>query len=102
MISDKEKSVLLKLKERILTLTDILDFRLFGSRVRKEYATDSDYDILVVVPSLSFELKRKIREIVWEVGYEHDMFISALIVNRKEWNESPLRLSPIKISIEKI
>ena len=101
MITVEEKEVLSDLKEKLLSLTDLLEFRLFGSRARDEHTSDADYDVLIVVPMLTSALKRKIREVIWEVGYQHDMFISALIVSKQEWYESPLRVSPIKRMIEK-
>lgn len=101
MITPVEKKVFVGLKNNLLELTDILEIKLFGSRARMDHSSDSDYDILIVVPSLSAELKNRIREMVWETGFEHDMFISALIVSRKEWYESPLKVSPIKKAIER-
>ena len=101
MLTPEEKKILGGLKNNLLKLTDILEIKLFGSRTRVDHSHDSDYDILIVVPTLSHRLKKKIREMVWETGFEHDMFISALIVSRKEWYESPLKVSPIKKAIEK-
>ena len=100
MITAQEKKVLMELKQRLLSLSDIVELKLFGSRARENHDPQSDYDILIVVPELSSELKDKIREVIWEVGFANDMFISSLIVSKHEWYESPLRVSPIKSAIE--
>jgi predicted nucleotidyltransferase len=100
MITAQEKKVLMELKQRLLSLSDIVELKLFGSRARENYDPQSDYDILIVVPELSSELKDNIREVIWEVGFANDMFISSLIVSKHEWYESPLRVSPIKSAIE--
>ena len=101
MLTIQEKKVLSELKISILKLSDMAELRLYGSRARGDNDSESDFDILVVVPGLTKELKDTIRDIVWEKGFDNDMFISALIVNKQDWYESPLRVSPIKKSIER-
>lgn len=57
----------------------------FGSRVRKDFAPDSDLDLCVIVERLN----RKVRDLVfacaWEVGFKADMVIVPVIFTRKEW-----------------
>lgn len=84
-----------KLKERLSGAVQLVDFRVFGSRARGDAEEYSDMDVFVEVEYLDKQLKKKIREIVWEVGFENSVYISPLIFTRHEIEDSPLRASPI-------
>jgi len=84
-----------KLKERLSEVVELLDFRVFGSRARGNADEYSDLDVFIEVEYLDKQLKRRIREIVWEVGFENSIYISPLIFTRKEIEDSPMRSSPI-------
>lgn len=84
-----------KLKKRLSEVVSIVDFKVFGSRARGDDGEFSDMDVFVEVESLDKELKNKIYEIAWEVGFEHFIVISPLLFTRYEIEESPMRVSPI-------
>lgn len=84
-----------KLKERLSEAVQLVDFRVFGSRARGNAEEYSDMDVFVEVEYLDKQLKRRIREIVWEIGFENSVYISSLIFTRYEIEDSPLRASPI-------
>ena len=52
-------------------------------------------DVSIVVSSLDKEVKKKIYDIVWEVGFENYIVISPLIFITDELENSPLRSLPI-------
>lgn len=83
------------LKEKLSEVVCLVDFRVFGSRARDDEDEYSDMDVFLEVESLDKELKEKILDIVWEVGFEHFIFISPLIFTRDEVEKSPLKASPI-------
>ena len=84
-----------QLKERLSAIVSIIDFRVFGSRARGEEEEYSDMDVFIEVEHIDKGLEAKIHHIVWEVGFEHSVYISPLIFTRHEIEESPLRASPI-------
>jgi uncharacterized protein len=91
----KDYEIARELKERLAEVIQLIDFRVFGSRacgVEDEY---SDMDVFIEIESLNKELKKQIREIIWEVGFKNSIYISPLIFTRYEIEESPLRASPI-------
>lgn len=83
------------LKARLSEVVQLVDFRVFGSRARGDAEEYSDMDIFIEVEYLDKQLKRRIREIVWEIGFENSVYISPLIFTRYEIEDSPLRASPI-------
>lgn len=91
-----DRRIALELKEKITQFTPILDFRMFGSRARGDNDDDSDMDIFIAVETLDRELREKITDTAWEVGYLNDfLHISPLIFTRYEIEESPMRASSI-------
>ena len=88
-----------ELKERLSKIVRLVDFRVFGSRARGDKDEYSDMDIFIEVEYLDTQLKKQIRDITWEIGFENSTYISPLIFTRYEIEDSPLRASPIVQSI---
>lgn len=96
----KDRQIAEELKKRLSAAVKLLDFRVFGSRIRGDADEYSDMDVFLEVESLDAEIKALIKEIVWEVGFDNYLVISSLIFTRDELENSPLRVSPIIRSIE--
>lgn len=94
-MEQRDYEIAKKLKGRLSETVQLIDFRIFGSRARGNSDKYSDMDIFLEVESLNKELKEKIFDTVWEVGFEHFIFISSLIFTRDEIEKSPLKASPI-------
>lgn len=95
----KDHEIAVQLKVRLAEAVRLLDFRLFGSRARGDADEYSDLDVFIEVEAVDEEIKQKIRDIAWEVGYEHLIHISPLVFSRYDVEESPLRASPIIANI---
>lgn len=91
----KDYEIAKKLKKRLSETTNVLDFRVFGSRVKDTQHEHSDMDVYVEVDYLDKELSEKILDIVWEVGFENYVVISPLVCTKEEVENTPLRSSPI-------
>lgn len=98
-MTERDLKIAETLKQRLSEVARLLDFRVFGSRARGEDDEYSDMDIFIEVESLNLQLRERIADIVWEVGLENSLVISALIYTREEVENSPLRASPIVESI---
>lgn len=94
-MTGKDYQVAKELKDRLSSIADIVDFRVFGSRARGDADEFSDMDVFIEVESLDKPLKGTISEVVWEVGFENSIYISPLVFTRHEIEDSPLRASPI-------
>jgi len=95
-IHDRDLQIARKLKNRLSSVVSLVDFKVFGSRARGDADEYSDLDVFIEVETLNKELKDKISDIAWEVGFYNDcIHISPLIFTRYEIEESPLRISSI-------
>ena len=99
-MKDKDRDVALELKNRLAGLVQLVDFCVFGSRARGDAMEDSDMDVFIEVENLDKDLKERVQDAAWEVGFENFMVISPLIFTRDELENSPLRSSPIVRAIK--
>ncbi len=94
-MKQRDYEIARKLKEKLSEVVQLIDFKVFGSRARGDEDEYSDMDVFIEIELLNRELKEKISEIVWEVGFEHLIVISPLIFTRNEIEKSPLKASLI-------
>jgi len=98
-MNPRDYEIARELKKKLSEVVHIIDFRVFGSRARGVTDEYSDMDVFIEVEYLDKQLKKRIRDITWEVGFENSIYISPLIFTRSEIEDSPLRASPIVINI---
>jgi len=61
--------------------------RLFGSKARGDYTTESDIDVLIYVKAGDFKLRSNISDITSKIFLKHEVLISPIIVNEKDFSE---------------
>lgn len=98
-MTERDLKIAEELKRKLSEVIPLLDFRIFGSRAKGDADEFSDMDVFVKVERLDKEIKERIEEVTWEVGFENLMVISPLIFTRDEIENTPLRSSPIVQSI---
>jgi predicted nucleotidyltransferase len=94
-MNEEDLIIARELKRRLSELARLVDFCVFGSRARGDAEEGSDMDVFVEVETLDKNLKERIQDIAWEVGFENSLVISPLIFTRDELENSPLRSSPV-------
>lgn len=94
-MTQKDYEIAKALKAKISKVAPLIDFRVFGSRARGDNEEHSDMDVFIEVESLDRQLKKKIREIIWEIGFVNAIYISPLFFTRFEIEKTPLKVSPI-------
>jgi predicted nucleotidyltransferase len=101
MIAPSDRRTALEFKRRAAVLAPILQVCVFGSRARGDATVGSDLDIFLVLDHIDADLREKISEVAWEVGFENDVLLSTLVVTAEELERGPMGVSPIVRQIEK-
>jgi len=83
-MSNEEKQIISQFKKMLENNVSLLEFRLFGSRAKKKASEYSDYDFFIVIETKTPEMMKKIRDIAWEIAFEHNTFINTVVCSRKE------------------
>ena len=65
----------------------LMAISVFGSVARGEADEESDVDVLVRIESPSFEERRKAAHLAWQVGFEHHLVLSPLVLSESQWAE---------------
>jgi predicted nucleotidyltransferase len=89
-----EISLLLPLSEKIKKVYSETEIWLFGSRARGDYRVDSDYD-LFVIHNYTESISAKINDMIWEYGFDNDLFLTPLIISKQEPNFIKYKTAPI-------
>jgi predicted nucleotidyltransferase len=84
-----------ELKNRVSRLSQLIDFRLFGSRARGDADEYSDMDIFMEFETVDRELKARVKNVAWEMTLETGIVVTTLLFSRDEIENSALRSSPI-------
>ena len=100
MLTQSDRQIVAEFERRLKRIVPILDLRVFGSRVRGNAAPDSDLDVFVVVESCTPQLRQRINDIAWEVGFEEDRIISPLVATTGQLEQGPFSASPLLLAIE--
>jgi predicted nucleotidyltransferase len=67
----------------------------FGSRVKGTATDESDLDVCVVLNTLNEGVVKVIREIAWEVGFEHELLLSTVTYSTEEFERGPCSQSSL-------
>ena len=96
------KSILLsRIKAIVKEIDSSSDVILYGSRARGEEHTDSDWDILILVDSITdLDYERVFRHRLYDVELESGEAFSVTVHNRKEW-KSKHWMTPLYKNISK-
>jgi predicted nucleotidyltransferase len=96
MLSAKDARLARKVKRRLLEIASVKQLIVYGSRARGNPTKYSDLDLYIELDTkVNPELRRKIREIAWEVSLDSGVVISTLVASER------LREQPILKAIRK-
>ncbi len=72
---------------------------LFGSRARGDFYPDSDYDVIVLVQKKTEELRDKIDEIAWQIGWENEALITIFVYEKARFEND--KYEPLFMNVRK-
>ena len=80
MLSTRDARIVRKVKRRLSEITNVKKLVVYGSRARGKATKYSDLDLYIELnTSVNPSLRRKIREIAWEVSLDSGIVISTLV-----------------------
>jgi len=79
----------------------IKEIILFGSKVRGKSEKESDIDILLVLSSLSWEIKKSISEQAAEENMKHNVLISTIRYDASTWDDPVIKASPFAKTVRR-
>ena len=95
MLSTRDARIARKVKRRLAEITDIKSLVVYGSRARGKATKYSDLDLYIELnANINPALRRRIREIAWEVSLDSGVVISTLVASDR------LRGQPILKAIQ--
>lgn len=95
MLSTRDARIARKVKRRLSEITNVKKLVVYGSRARGKATKYSDLDLYIELnASVNPALRRRIREIAWEVSLDSGIVISTLVASDR------LRGQPILKAIQ--
>ena len=76
------------------------DVRLYGSAARGTMTSGSDIDLLAVLPRVDWGIEKQISDLCFEAEQRIGRIISVNILSRTEYEDSPLRHSPLILAVQ--
>lgn len=95
MISQEDRNILAEFSERIRRIFPGAKIWAFGSRARGVATWESDFDTCIVLDRVNDAIGRQIRDIAWEVGFEHDRVITTIVLDSDQFEKGPMSESTL-------
>ncbi len=95
MMSTQDKKILELFTARVRDLYRDARVWAYGSRVRGDATWESDFDIFILLPKKDEFAETKIRNIGWEIGFEHERVLTTVIMEQNQFEHGPMSESTL-------
>ncbi len=101
MLSKTDAKTVVLLKRSLARVATVHKCIVYGSRARGDATPEADLDVFIELSSqLTPDLRRKISEVAWRIGFERGLVISTFVASTDDLQNSPLAADPILLAIE--
>lgn len=100
-LADQDRRIAQEFRQRLAEIMPLRDLVVFGSRARGDAAPDSDLDIFIELEEVTPELRQRISDIAWEVGFERDRVITTIVATRNDLEHGAMGANPLMLNIER-
>jgi len=103
MVQTIDKNTLLKrVKAAVQALAPGAEIILYGSRARGTARSDSDWDLLILLPvAVNHSLEIQIKDCLYDIELETDTVLSSIIRSKQDWLSERYAVLPLRQKIEK-
>jgi uncharacterized protein len=97
-----DRRLLNRCREIVKGLHPSADLILYGSRARGDAATDSDYDLLILIDGEA-DLKKEddFRRALFPLQLEFDAVLTVFLYNRQTWDSALYRAMPFNQNVRR-
>jgi predicted nucleotidyltransferase len=100
-LTDQDRRIVRELQRQLAKAAPLRDIRVFGSRARGDAAPDSDLDVFIELEEVTHELRQRISEIAWEVGFQWDRVITTVVATRDGLEHGAMGANPLVLNVER-
>ena len=97
-----DADLLRRCKQGIREVVGDADVILYGSRARGEAASDSDYDLLVLVNQpVDVALRERLVSGIYPLELETGAVLTLMVYSRSQWNSALYKAMPFRQNVER-
>lgn len=101
-IPESDRQLMADLKEIVLRFVPDAELLLYGSAARGEREPESDYDVLIILPSpISREEEQLLRNAVYDMDVDRGVVVSLIVTTRERWSMPLTTATPLYKNVER-
>ena len=101
MLTTVDRQIAREFQRRLTRLAPVRELYVFGSRVTGQATDESDLDLFIEMETLTPELRQRIFELAWEVGFEENRVISTIVTTPEELEHGAMGANPLLFRVQR-